>query len=242
MSFPLTLFEWLLATGIMFLCAIVQGVIGFGLGMLGAPLLFLINPELVPAPVIIVGMLLPLMILIRDWRGVHRPDVAWALPGSVVGTLLGVSLLGMVSGDGLSLLFGTLVLFAVLLSVIGLVPRLNPRNIMMAGGLSGFMGSMTAIGGPPLALAFQTVSGKRLRGTLSAIFVPAGVMALTGLYFVGRFAMAELLMGLSLIPAISVGFWLSAYVAHWLEGAWLRPALLSFSALAGCWAILDALL
>ncbi len=242
MEFPITLVQWMLATGVILLCALIQGSIGFGLGLLGAPLLFLIDPSLVPAPVIVIGMLLPMMILARDWRSVVVRDVGWAMPGALLGTASGAAILAVISADGLSLLFGTLVLLAVLMSVLGMVPTLRPRNIVIAGTLSGFMGATTAIGGPPLAVAFQTMPGERLRGTLSAIFVPGGLMALVGLFVVGRFGVPEFLMGLSLIPAIVAGFWASGYTTGLLDGPWLRPLILVFSAAAGFFAILDALL
>ncbi len=242
MEFPITLVQWIMATGVILLCALIQGSIGFGLGLLGAPLLFLIDPSLVPAPVIVIGMLLPMMILARDWRSVVAWDVGWAMPGALLGTASGAAILSVISADGLSLLFGGLVLLAVVMSVLGMVPTLRPRNIVIASTLSGFMGATTAIGGPPLAVAFQTMAGERLRGTLSAIFVPGGLMALVGLFFIGRFGLAELLMGLSLIPAIVVGFWASGYTTGMLDGPWLRPAILMFSAAAGLFAILQVLL
>lgn len=241
MEFPLTPAEWSLATGVLLVCAVIQGSIGFGVGLLGAPLLFLINPQLVPAPVIIVGMVLPMMILVRDWRGVQFSDVGWALPGTLTGTALGAALLDQISADGLSLLFGCLVLLGVAMSSVGYVPALRPRNIVAAGGLSGFMATTTSIGGPPLALAFQTVHGQRLRGTLSAVFFPGGILALSALYAVGRFGLSELLAGLSLLPAITAGFWISGYTARVLDRRWLRPLLLAFSALAGLAAIMGAL-
>lgn len=242
MDFPLTLLEWMLATGVLLVCATIQGSIGFGVGLLGAPILYLIHPVLVPAPILMVGMALPMMILVRDWHDVQLRDAAWAFPGTLLGTALGAVILGMISADGLSLLFGSLVLLGVGLSVVGQVPSLRPRNVLAAAGLSGFMATTTSIGGPPLALAFQTMHGRRLRGTLSAVFVPGGVLALTALYLVGRFGTTELLTGFSLLPAIILGFWISGHTVRLLDRHWLRPVLLLFSATAGLYAILDAVL
>ncbi len=236
----MTGFEWLLASVVLVFCAIVQGSIGFGVGLIGAPLLYLINPALVPAPVIIVGMVLPALIVARDWRHVHGADVAWALPGTLLGTGLGSIVIGILSADGLALLFGTMVLFAVAMSIVGVTPRPTPRVILTGGGLSGFMATTTAIGGPPLALVFQHLRGPRLRGTLSAIFFPGGILALAGLYWAGRFGERELLAGLSLLPAIALGFALSGRVARWLDRRWLRPAILLLSTGAALVAITRA--
>ncbi len=229
--------DWVLASLVLLVCAIIQGAIGFGVGLLGAPLLYLINPVLVPAPVIIVGMVLPAMIVARDWRHVYRSDVAWALPGTLLGTVIGGIVIGYLSADGLALLFGGLVLLAVGLSLGGLTPTPTPRVILTGGSLSGFMATTTAIGGPPLALVFQHLRGPRLRGTLSAIFFPGGVLALASLYWAGRFGERELLMGLSLLPAIGLGFALSGRFAGWLDRRWLRPAILALSTAAALVAI-----
>lgn len=242
MELALSLPEWLLASLILLLCAVIQGSIGFGVGLIGAPLLYLVNPQLVPAPVIIVGMILPALILGRDWRSVVATDVGWALPGTLAGTVAGGLVIGLMPASGLSLLFGTLVLLGVGLSSVGWVPPRKPAFLLAGGGLSGFMATTTSIGGPPLALAFQSLHGPRLRGTLSAVFFPGGILALAALFTVDRFSRPELLMGLSLLPSIILGFRLSAHTARWLDRGWLRPALLGLSGAAGATAIGRALL
>lgn len=241
MELPITLSEWLLATGIVFIGALVQGAIGFGVALLGAPLLFLINPVFVPAPVIMIGMTLPAMILARDWRGVDFRDVAWVLPGMAAGSALAGWVLGILTQRSLGLVFGVLVLLAVGLSAAGRLPRPNRPGLAAAGGVTGFMATTTSIGGPPLALAFQHVHGQRLRGTLSACFLPGGVFSLMGIGWAGQLGHAEWLTGLSLLPAITLGFLLSGRLAGLLDRGWLRPALLAISAVAGALAILRAL-
>jgi uncharacterized protein len=241
LPFPLTGTEWLLASLVIFIGALVQGSIGFGVALLGAPLLFLINPALVPAPVIMVGMSLPALILARDWQAVVPQDVAWVLPGMALGTAIAGLVLGLVSERGLGLLFGILVLLGVALSIGRKIPAPGRTLRLVAGGAAGFMATTTAIGGPPLALAFQSVHGARLRGTLSACFLPGGVFSLAALAWVGRFSSTEFWLGLSLFPAIIVGFALSGRLSRWLDGGWLRPALLAISAMAGLMAIFRAL-
>ncbi|MDQ2070252.1 sulfite exporter TauE/SafE family protein [Natronospira bacteriovora] len=242
MAFPLSGSEWLLASFIVFVGALIQGSIGFGVALLGAPLLFLIHPQLVPAPVIIIGMSLPALILARDWRAVAPRDVGWVLPGMAAGSGLAGLLLGVISEEALGLLFGSLVLMGVALSIGIRLPLPGPRLLLSAGTAAGFMATSTSIGGPPLALAFQTVHGQRLRGTLSACFLPGGVFSLLALAWAGRFGWVEVWLGLSLFPAITAGFLLSGRVNRFLDQGWLRPALLTVSALAAVMAIVRALL
>lgn len=242
MEFPLTPLQWALSSLVVLCGTLVQGSIGYGVGLIGAPLLFLIHPMLVPAPVVVIGMVVPGLILLREWRAVRPAEVAWAMPGSLVGTALAGILLGLMTDRTLGLLFGVLVLLAVGLSMAGRVPRPGPTHLVTAAGLSGFMGTTTGIGGPPLALLYQASTGPRLRGTLSAIFIPTGVLALLALAHAQRFGPTELLLGLSLLPAVFLGFALSIPLSGVLDRHWLRPTVLGVSTLAACVAIVRALL
>ena len=240
---PLTLTEWLVASVVLIGGAVVQGSVGFGVALLGAPLLFLLNPVLVPGPMLIAGLTLPALILARDHRGLAKGAVAWALPGFFVGAILAGGVVASLPASGLALVFGSLVLLAVGLSALGWAPaEPQGRHLTVAGSLAGFMATATSIGGPPLALVFQHASGAHLRATLSAIFVPGGVMALFSLAAVGRLDGAAVLAGLALLPAIFAGFWLSSYTARALDRSWLRHAVLVVSAVAGVGAIVRALI
>ncbi|QIT57007.1 sulfite exporter TauE/SafE family protein [Aquisalimonas sp. 2447] len=242
MDIPLSLTEWVLATLVILGGSLIQGAIGFGVALVGAPLLYLIQPALIPGPMLLAGMCLPMMILLRDWRAVHFPDAGWAVVGQVPGALAGIAVLAVIAQDLLGLVFGALVLLGVALSAVGRIGRPRQHHVFMASGLAGLMATTTSIGGPPLALAFQHYHGARLRGTLSAVFVPGGVIIIGTLAAFGRFGVPELLMGLSLLPGVAVGFWLSGRLAAWLDRDWLRPALLGVSAVAAVAAMVTALI
>lgn len=241
MPFPITPAEWLIACSVLIVGAIVQGSVGFGIALLGAPVLFLLNPLLVPAPMLMVGLTLPALILLRDRHGLDPNGLRWALPGQLAGTALAAGVVASLPEDALALVFGILVLLAVAISALARAPTPTRGHLLTAGSLSGFMATATSIGGPPLALVYQGASGPRLRATLSSIFVPGGLAALAGLHFAGRFGEAEFLAGLALLPAVAVGFWLSGFTAQALDRAWLREAVLGVSALAGAAAIARAL-
>lgn len=53
MEFPLTSIEWLVATIVVVTATLLQASIGFGLALLAPPLLYLIDPVFVPAPMIV---------------------------------------------------------------------------------------------------------------------------------------------------------------------------------------------
>ncbi len=239
---PLSFSEWALASLILILGAVIQGSVGFGVALLGAPLLYFLNPFLVPGPMLIAGMTLPFLILLREGKALDLQGLRWALPGQFAGSALAAIVVASVSEGNLTLGFGLLVLLAVGLSIGGAAPSPTAENLIMAGSLSGFMATATSIGGPPLALVYQGTSGPRLRATLSSIFVPGGFASLTALALVGRFGITELKAGLVLLPAVLVGFALSSWTVKALDWGWLRETVLGVSALAGAGAIARGLM
>ncbi|MDH3458738.1 MAG: TSUP family transporter [Gemmatimonadota bacterium] len=231
-----------IATIIVTIGATLQGSVGFGLGMFSVPLLLLVAPVLIPGPLICSSMALTLLLTHREWHAVRLADIKWALAGRLVGVAVAVTVLAIMPTDGLGLLLGALVLVAVGVSVSGVRLSVSPRTLLGAGTLSGFMGTVVSIGGPPVALLYQHESGPRIRGTLSAYFVLGVSMSLVGLHFVGRFGLTEFLLALELLPGILVGFLLSRRIAGALDRGRTRSAVLMVSALSGVGVLIKQLL
>jgi len=213
--------------------SVVQGAVGFGLALVAAPILFLIEPRLVPGPMIFASLALTVLVAIRDRHDLDVSGVGWGLVGRVPGTLLGAAMLALRTPVRLAAPLGALVRLGVALSASGFRGALNPRTFLAAGLLSGFMGTASSIGGPPIAMLYQHAPGSRLRGTLSAYFTIGGVMSLAAIAFVGRFGADELFWGACLTPAAALGFAISTSIARRLDGGFTRHAVLTVAALAG---------
>jgi uncharacterized membrane protein YfcA len=213
--------------------SVVQGAVGFGLALVAAPILFLIDPRLVPGPMIFASLVLTLLTAYRDRHAIDASGLGWGLVGRLPGTLLGAALLALLPPERLAAPLGVLVLLGVVLSASGLHVAVNPRTLMGAGLLSGFMGTASSIGGPPIAMLYQHAPGSRLRGTLSAYFVIGGVMSLVAIAAVGRFGGAELLWGLWMVPGAVIGFAISSGLTPFLDRGFTRPAVLCVAAVAG---------
>lgn len=222
--------------------ACIQGSVGFGLALVAAPFLALINPEFIPAPLIVNGLALNLLLLRRQRRDVDLGSVRWAVVGNLGGTVVAALVLLRISPEGFSMLFGCLVLLAVLVSAVGLRFRVGRRAAVVAGVFSGFMGTTSTIGGPPVALIYQDQPGGRLRGTLSAYFSVSCVLALIALTAVGRFGGSELQLAMALLPGLLVGFVLSTYTVRLLDRGGTRPLILVLSGLAGVSVLMRQLL
>ena len=237
----MTPLEWVFAEVVVVVGSMLQGAVGFGLGLLGAPLLVMLDPSLVPGPLLAAAFVLSILVALREHRAIDLRGVSWALVGRVPGTLLGAFVLAAIPRRETSLLVGAMVLVAVGLVGTGArVARTRPA-LFGAGTLSGFMATTSSIGGPPIALLYQDSYGDRVRGTLSGFFLVGLVISLGALALVGRFGRAEILSTILLSPAVVVGFLLSTRIAAVLDRGHTRKAILAASALAGLAVVIEAL-
>lgn len=222
--------------------AAVQGAIGFGAGLVSIPLLLLIDPHLVPGPVIIVGLAMNLLALgvdprQADWRGAR-----WALVGLVPGTVAASWALSVFTGRSLTVLSGAAVLAAVVISAAGVRPPAGRRTMLGAGFFSGYLSATAGVGGPPLALAYQQAPARTLRATLPIVFVAGGLLAVLTLVATGHLSAVDSRTGLVLAPGAVVGYHVSHRLTRDLDGPWVRRAVLGVSAASALVAIAHVLL
>ena len=96
--------------------------------------------------------------------------------------------------------------------------------MIAAGTVSGVMGTVLSMGGPPLALLYQDQPGGELRGTLAGYFTLASLVALGALVVVGNFGWSEVYLALPLVPSALAGHALSGWVAPRLHKSATRKA------------------
>jgi hypothetical protein len=209
-----------------------QGAIGFGLAAISAPILLLLNPIFLPGPMLVAGMLLTILVAVRDREHAVWPEVAVGTAGRSLGTLPAAVALRILSAQAYDVLFAAAVLFGVAISIFGWRMRLTLRNIFLTAIGSGFISTVSAVGGPPMALVYQHEKGPRLRATISAMFTIGTMISIIGLWWAGKFGKAELTLGLLMLPAVVVGFGLSRFLTGRLDEGYTRPAILGLSALS----------
>lgn len=221
--------------------AFVQGSVGFGHNLIAAPVFALVDDRLVPGPAIASAGVLVLLTVVRDRSGLHLGEVGTALIGRVPGTILAAVAVAALSADHLAVGFAALVLLAVGITASGVHVRPTRATLVGAGALSGFMGTATSIGGPPMAMLYASEEGRRLRGTLAGFFLTGIAMSLLALTVTGSFGVEELRLSLLPVPAIVVGFALSSWGARRLDAGRTRPAVLAVAALSAVSVLGDAL-
>lgn len=221
--------------------ATVQGSIGFGLNLIAAPVLALVDPTLVPGPAIVTGFVLTAMVATTERRAIDFRSVRWALYGRLPGSLVGALAVAALSPRALSLAIAAIVVVAVALTVSGADAAPTRPVLIGAGALSGVMGTASSIGGPPMAIALSRSQGAVMRGTLSTIFLLGTVVSLAMLAAVGEFGSRDVVASAVLIPPLLVGFALSRVVAPRVDGPRLRVAVLVVSCLAALSVVASAL-
>jgi uncharacterized membrane protein YfcA len=232
----------ILAFCIASLGALLQGSVGFGLGLLSVPLLVLIDPVYVPGPVLLAAFFLNLFIFLRERHAIHIKGLHWAIFGRIAGAIIGARLLLVIPQKSVSVMFGVMVLLAIGISLAGFYLRMTPKNIFGAGIASGIMGTTSSIGGPPMALIYQKQKGPTIRGTLSGIFILGTIISLIALAVIGRFGFSEIKATAVLMPGVVLGFLLSNRFTKILDRGFIRPAVLITSAISGIVVILRTLL
>lgn len=217
---------------VVLLGGLAQGVAGVGLGLVAAPIVAAIEPALVPGPILVSMVFASSWTAWRDLSDVNWQWTTAALVGRVPGTLLGAWVLGLLSFKLYSIAFALAVLLGVVGSVVS--PRVVPsRAGLAAGGFgAGFMGTLTAIGGPPIILAIQHGPPRAVRATLSVFFTVGALMSVLALVMFGRFGVREFLLGLAITLPMLIGVYLSRYLKHWVDRNVMRPLLLGMALFA----------
>ncbi len=218
--------------------AVVQGSVGFGFALVVVPALTLLRPEVLPATVLLLTMPMAATMAVRERHAIDVSGLTYLLSGRLVGTFVGVGLLLLVPEAFLSVLFGSLIVVAVLMSLFSPEVGLRNQTRVTGGVASGIMGTAAGIGGPPLALIYQSCSGPQIRATLAVAFTMGTAISLLALTIAGRMNSGHLLLALGLFPALLMGLWSARFAAGLLAGRWLRPAILLFAAASGLTAVL----
>lgn len=205
--------------------AVIQGAVGFGVALVAAPIVTLLDPTLMPGSVLVVGFLLPMMSLASEHRHVDR-RVGWVLAGRLLGTLPGVVIVSLLPPEQLGIGIGLMTLLAVGLTLHTVTVPVTRTTLTGAGLVSAVGATAASIGGPPLALVYQRSDARMVRSTTALVFVLGSLLSMLALAAAGEMGRRELLTGLAFFPFFAVGFALSLPLRRHLRGTGFRYAVL----------------
>jgi len=219
-------------SAIMAASALLQGAVGFGMALMAIPFLIHFDMRFVPGPLLVAALALHLLVFQRDRHDVDRSGITLLFIGRCIGTIPAAALLVWLPLDSMKLLLALVVLAGAVMGALKADVHPTRTALFTAGTSSGFMATVAALGGPPVALVYQHAKGPRLRGTLAGYFIGGTLVSLAALAVIGRFGREEIRLSLFLIPGTVLGYAMSGPAAAYLDGGYTRIAVLVVSALA----------
>ncbi|KGB81078.1 hypothetical protein JT55_15150 [Rhodovulum sp. NI22] len=215
---------------VVFAGAFLQGLSGVGLGMVASPLLALLAPELVPGPLLLISCVIAVMSVVRERAALDMSGLGYALAGRLIASVPAALLIGLLPVRGLAIAFALVILLAVVASLLKLPLRPTWTNLLIAGCVSGFMGTLTSVGLPPIALVYQSVAPAQLRASIGGFLAVGALMSILALAAVGRFGLHEIRLGLAMLAPLFLGFAVSGRLRHRLPAAHMRLIVLAIAA------------
>ena len=224
--FGLSVWMAVACLGIVYVGATVQASIGIGLGMIASPVLALADPDFIPAAIMMAVLPLTFAVAWADRDDVERRDVGLALVGRVPGTIVGALLVAALSDRVLAVMVAVSVLVAVIASITGRLFHPTDRALMVAGLASGFAGTTTGVGGPPMALTYQNASPATMRATISAFFAVGSLLSIAALALAGEVGVRPWQLTALVLPGVGLGVVTARHFKDQLRAEVVRPAVL----------------
>ena len=237
-----TVAAFLVAAGVIIFGSIVQGTIGFGLGLLAAPFIAIVMPQAIPVTLVLVAWPIGAVTATREHHALDHFALRWMLVGAIPGTVIGLLIIHAAPASTLAVIVGITTLLGVLVTVVSPPVPVNRTSASTAGLIGNITGTAASVGGPPVALLFQHHRGPIVRSTLCAYFAISATLSVIGYAVTGEMTRQRVLLALALLPAMLFGAWLSKHFHGLVDKGWLRPSVLTLSAIAGSIAILRGLL
>jgi hypothetical protein len=210
---------------VVFLATLIRSTFGFGEALIAVPLLALLLPLQVAAPVaVLLSITIAAVVVAQDWRHIHVHSTGWLLGPTLVGIPLGIVLLTSAHPH---LVKGTLAILIILFSgyfLAGSKPSELTSDsrwwLLGCGLLAGVMGGAYGMNGPPLVIygSMRRWSPQHFRATLQGYFLPASMVAMAGYWRAGLWTAPVTHLYLISLPAALPTIWLGRVLNRSLHG------------------------
>lgn len=200
-----------------------RSTLGFGEALIGVPLLALVIPIQVAAPVaVLVSITVAAVVVVQDWQHIHLRSAASLLLPSLLGIPLGLYVLAAAPSHWVKI---GLALFIIGFSIYSLLSHgrfalADDKLAWVFGFCAGVLGGAYGMNGPPLA-AYGTLRGwspQHFRATLQAYFFPASLLVMAGYAYSGLWVPAVNHYYLAALPGVLLAMFLGRAVNRRLRG------------------------
>lgn len=230
---------------------ILLGIAKGGFGGVGAPVALPIM-SLGVSTELALGALLPILLamdvinIVAHRKSADRPTIIYALPGTLVGVLIGAAIIAYVSQNFIGGSIGALAIIFALLALSGreFSSAHWPKWIgSIFGGLSGLTSTLAHAGGPPIHiyLLSKNYEPSRFVATSAIYMASVNLIKLVPFIFIGALNLEALKLSLYLAPLAVIAAFLGIYIARILSKKQFKIIVNSLLILAGIKLLLDAL-
>jgi uncharacterized membrane protein YfcA len=170
---------------VLFLASVIRSAFGFGEALIAVPLLALVVPVEVAAPVsVLASITVALIAVIQDWRKIHLRSAIWLVLPTLVGIPLGLVLLKTIPEAVVKALLATVIIAFSAFSLLSRTHRelKNDNTAWLFGFGAGVLGGAYGMNGPPLVVygSLRGWSPQHFRATLQGYFLPASMAGMLG--------------------------------------------------------------
>jgi uncharacterized membrane protein YfcA len=192
---------------VLFLATVIRSAFGFGEALIAVPLLALVVPVEVAAPVaVLVSITVAGIAVAQDWRQIHMRSAGWLVLSTMVGIPLGLWLLRAAPEAGVKAVLAAVILSFSSFSLLSRKPRelFNDKLAWLFGFGAGILGGAYGMNGPPLVIygSLRGWSPRQFRATLQGYFLPASMLGMGGYWLAGLWTSPVNRFYLSSLPVV----------------------------------------
>jgi uncharacterized membrane protein YfcA len=175
---------------VIFFATVIRSAFGFGEALVAVPLLALVVPVGIAAPVaVLASITVAGVVVLQDWRHIHVRSAARLVISTFFGIPLGLLVLKTVPE---AIVKAALAVVIIGFSIFSLAhpshhELKNDRLAWVFGFFAGVLGGAYGVNGPPLVI-FGTLrkwTPAHFRATLQGYFLPASSAGMVGYFFAG---------------------------------------------------------
>ena len=175
---------------ILFLATFIRSALGFGEALVAVPLLTLVMPVQVAAPLsVLVSITVAAIVVIQDWRHVQIAGARPLVISTLFGIPLGLLVLKFVSEPAIKAALGAIIITFSIYSLAGRNQKelTNDRAAPLFGFAAGILGGAYGMNGPPLVVygVLRRWTPAQFRATLQGYFLVASIVGMAGYAITG---------------------------------------------------------
>jgi len=225
-----------------FLGTILQRLAGQGFGMIAAPMVALVAPDFLPTTLLLIGLVVGMTSTSLEASAIRWADVPAGFAGRALGAVLAaVVATRLRDPQMLAMVVAVVIYLGIILSLIGIRVAIRPATLFPAGILAGLMGTLTAVGAPPMALLYQHEPARRSAAMQNLYFFFGMMVSIAALAVVGLIGMRHVALAGLMLPVVAVALFAAQRLAPRVQRAEIRPWALALSGLAATTLVIKVL-